>query len=81
MWSSSAALPDIPFAFNNTTWQGRNEVRWSSAQEAGLAPPLFEFEVFWKQMYCIEESTSDTVGTFGRHQQLFGAPRSDLASP
>ena len=27
-------------------------------------PPMFEAEVFWKQMYCIEESTCDIVGTF-----------------
>jgi len=34
--------------------------------------PMFETEVFRKQLYCIEESTSDTVGTF-RH------PHSDPA--
>jgi len=27
---------------------------------------MFEFEVFRKQMYCIEESTGDTVGKFRR---------------
>jgi len=27
--------------------------------------PMFEPEVFRKQMYCIEESTCDNVGTFG----------------
>jgi len=29
--------------------------------------PMFEteVEVFWKQMYCIEESTCDIVGLFG----------------
>jgi len=27
--------------------------------------PKFEPEVFRKQMYCIEERTSDIVGTFG----------------
>jgi len=32
--------------------------------------PMFEPEVFRKQMCCIEESTCDTVG-------IFGAPRSD----
>jgi len=36
--------------------------------------PMFEPEVFGMQMYCIEESTCDTVGTF-RH------PRSHSASP
>jgi len=28
--------------------------------------PVFEFEVFRKQMYCIEESTCDIVGAFRR---------------
>ena len=32
--------------------------------------PMFEPEVFWKQIYCIEESICDIVGTFRR-------PRSD----
>jgi len=36
--------------------------------------PMFEPEVFRKQMYCIEESTCDIVGTFRRHSQSFGAP-------
>jgi len=27
--------------------------------------PVFEPEVFRKQMYCIEESACDIVGTFG----------------
>jgi len=31
--------------------------------------PMFETEVFWKQMHCIEESTCDTVGTFRRPPQ------------
>ena len=31
--------------------------------------PMFETEVFRKQMYCIEESTHDIVGTF-RHPPL-----------
>jgi len=30
----------------------------SPGQEASLAPPMFEPEVFRKQMYCIEESIS-----------------------
>ena len=29
-----------------------------------FAAPMFELEVFRKQMYCIEESNSDNVGTF-----------------
>ena len=36
--------------------------------------PMFEPEVFRKQMYCTEESTCDIVETFRR-------PRSDLATP
>jgi len=33
--------------------------------------PVFEPEVFRKQMYCIEESTCDNVGTFRRsHSDL-----------
>ena len=35
--------------------------------------PMFEPEVFRKQMYCIEERTCDTVGTFWRPSQSFGA--------
>ena len=38
--------------------------------------PMFEPEVFWKQMYCIEASRVH-VNMLG----LFGAPRSDLAPP
>jgi len=36
--------------------------------------PVFEFEVFWKQMYCIEESTCHIAGTFRRPPQCFSAP-------
>ena len=42
--------------------------------------PMFESEVFRKQIYCIEESACDIVGTFRRphnhsaHPQSFGAP-------
>jgi len=35
---------------------------------------MFEPEVFRKQMYCVEESTCDIVGTFRRPPQWFGAP-------
>ena len=28
--------------------------------------PMFEHQVFWKQMYCIEESICDIIGTFRR---------------
>ena len=41
--------------------------------------PMFEPEVFRKQMFCIEESTCDVVGTLRRPSQSFGAPRSDSA--
>ena len=36
--------------------------------------PIFESEVFRRQMYCIEEFTCDIVGTFRR-------PRSQSAPP
>jgi len=35
---------------------------------------MFETELFCKQIYCIEESTCDIVGTFRRLPQPFGAP-------
>jgi len=35
---------------------------------------MFEPEVFRKQMYCIEESTCDIVGSLRRPPQWFGAP-------
>jgi len=41
--------------------------------------PIFEPEVFRKQMYCIEGSTCDIVGTFRRPSQSFGARCSDSA--
>ena len=41
--------------------------------------PIFEPEVFWKQMYCIKECTCDIGGTFHHLPQSFGAPRSDSA--
>jgi len=44
--------------------------------------PVFEPEVFRKQMYCIEESIHDIVGTFRRPPQWFGARRiAPLLSP
>jgi len=43
------------------TLQGRNDVRWRPGQESSLAAPMFEAEVFRKQMYYIEESTCDIV--------------------
>jgi len=44
-----------------------------------FSAPTFENEVFRKQIYCIEESTCDIVGTFRRPLQTFGAPHSDSA--
>jgi len=41
-------------------------------QEASLVPPMFEPDVFRKEIYSIEESTCDIVGSFRR-------PRSDSA--
>jgi len=37
--------------------------------------PMFEPDVFRKQMYCIEENTCDIVWTFLRPPQWFGVPR------
>jgi len=34
---------------------------------------MLESEVFQKQIYCIEESTCDIVGTFRRPLHSFGA--------
>jgi len=36
--------------------------------------PMFEAEVFRKQIYCIEESTCDNFGMFWLSRQSFGAP-------
>jgi len=36
--------------------------------------PMFEFEVFRKQMYCIEESTFSIVGTFWRPYSYSESP-------
>ena len=62
--------------------QGRNGVRWRPGQEASLAPPCSNLELFRKQMYCIEGSTCDIIwdfsatllGLFGAPPQGFGAP-------
>ena len=55
--------------------QGRNEVRWRPGQEASFAPLMFEPEIFRRQMYCIEDSTWDIVGTFQRPAMIW-RPRS-----
>ena len=39
--------------------QGRNEVEWRLGQGASFATPMFEPEVFRKQMCCIEERICD----------------------
>jgi len=37
--------------------------------------PMFEPKLLPKQIYCIEESTSDIFGTFRRLSHWFGARR------
>ena len=63
--------------------QGCNETIWRPGQKANSARPLVEpalpwpkfgapvveSEFFRRQIYCIEESTCDIVGTFRRLQQ------------
>jgi len=41
----------------------------------------FEPEVFRKQIYCIEESTCDIVGTFRRPMQSSDTPAVILSPP
>jgi len=41
---------------------------------SNFGAPRFEIEVFRKQMYSIEESTCDIVGTFWRLLKPFGSP-------
>jgi len=41
---------------------------------SGFSAPMFEPEIFRKQMYCIEESICDVVGTLWRLIGLYGAP-------
>jgi len=53
------------FCIKDCCDQERNEVKWRPTQAASLAP-IFEPEVFRKQMYCDEESDCDIVGTFWR---------------
>jgi len=54
--------------------QRRKEVTWRPGQGATWGRPNVGIEFFRKQMYCIEESTFDTV-------EIFDAPRSDSATP
>jgi len=46
-----------------TSAQGRTEVRWRPGQDTCLAPHV-RTKGLLGGMYCIEESTCDTVGTF-----------------
>jgi len=41
---------------NVTLDHGRNEVRWHPGARSKFGAPMFEPEVFRKQMYSIEES-------------------------
>ena len=42
--------------------------------------PMFGLEFFWKQIYCIEESTCDIVGTF-RRPRSHSAPTAVIWCP
>ena len=68
MHDSGSLQSQKPISDMPPVQQRRNEVRWRPGQEASLASSCSK-QVFRKQMYCIEESTCDTVG-------IFGAPRS-----
>jgi len=55
--------------------RGVTRLDGARGQKQVWCPPLFEPEVFQKQMYCIEQSTCDIVGTFlVPTAQWFGAP-------
>ena len=52
---------------NGTSGLSRDVTRLDGArgkEQVWRHPPIFETEVFRKQMYCIEESVCDIVGTF-----------------
>jgi len=54
----------------------------ASGARSKFGAPMFEAEVFRKQIYCIEESTCDTVGTFWRpHSNLAPGELRLLAPP
>jgi len=80
IWWQQCCSQDFWWGWQNfeARGQGRNEVRWRLGQEAILAPPCSK-QVFRKQMYCIEESTCDIVGTFW-HPRSHSAP-GELRSP
>jgi len=52
---------------------------------SNLGAPMFEPEVFRKQMHCVKEKNCDNVGTFRRPPQSFGPPtviwRSENCAP
>jgi len=74
-WTCNRANLDSLTKINNIDHydQGRTEIRCSPGQEASLVPPMFEPDVFRKQIYRIEESTCDSVGTFRRSDSAPGA--------
>jgi len=51
----------------------------ASGARSKFGAPMFEPEIFRKQMYCIEESICDIVGAFRRPLQSFSVPHSDWA--
>ena len=46
----------------------------ASGARSKFGAPMLEPEVFRTQMYCIEESTCDNLGTFRRTTQWFVGP-------
>ena len=62
--------------------QGRNENRWRRGKST-FGAPVFEPDVFRKQMRCIEENTCDIVGTFRRSPAVIRRPGNcfPLATP
>ena len=52
------------FWLNNRDVQGRNEVRWHPGVRKKFGQPMFEPEVFQKQMYCFEKCAYGIVVTF-----------------
>jgi len=46
----------------------------ASGARTKFGAPIFESEVLWKHIYCIEWSICDIVGNFWRPPQSFGAP-------
>ena len=72
---SSCAL----WSYSRTIWcsdQRRNEVRWWRPGR-----PMWEPEVFRKQMYCTEESTCDIAGTFRPPPSVIRRPGSCAPLP